>query len=183
MQVSAQCVCVCLSLYMHMSTYSVEGHLEHKCSLVFYRCPSAELTGRDWVVTAMCRFLGRQCFCVWCVNWDPQPCVSSCATADDIPLGFSACFPSNHLSRASMHYHIIRVYSFALLLAVTSLPSVWLLSTVWPERDAKMRKMPLRKNWIFHQQLCVQFQKMMWQRKPMNWESQGKNMLRIFFKR
>lgn len=105
-------VCVCVWLPMHMSTFSLEGHLEHNCSLVSYCCPSAELTGRVGVVTAMCRLLGRQCFCVWCVNWDPRPSVSSCATADGIPLGFSACSLLNPLSHAFMHHYIIHVYGF-----------------------------------------------------------------------
>lgn len=170
MQVSVQCVCmcVCVCLPMHKSTFSLEGHLEHNCSLVFYCCPSAELTGRDGVVTAMCGLLGCQCFCVWCVNWDPQPLVSSCATADDIPLGFSACFLLNRLSRAFMRYSIIHVYNFLLQSAITSLPSAQFISTVWQKWEKCL--------------LCVQFQKMRWRGKPMTWGSQERDMSRIFFK-
>lgn len=40
-------MCVGQRLNMHPSAYSVEGHLEHNCPLVFNRCPSAELTARD----------------------------------------------------------------------------------------------------------------------------------------
>lgn len=69
--------------------------------------------------------------------------MSSCATADDIPLGFSACFLLNPLSRASMHYHIINVYSFGLQSAVTSSPPLSGFSQLYDlQSDAKMRKMP-----------------------------------------
>lgn len=79
-----------------MSTCSLKGHLEWKFSLVFYCCPSAELTAMDGVVTAMCGALGFSYFSVSCANWDPQVQASSCATAEDIFPGFSVCFHWNH---------------------------------------------------------------------------------------
>lgn len=53
--------CECVWLNMHSSAFSQEGHLEHNYSLVFYCCPSAELTGREGFVTATCGLLGHQC--------------------------------------------------------------------------------------------------------------------------
>lgn len=84
-------------LYMQITAYSLKGHLEYNGSLVFYCCPSAESTAMDRVVTAMCRSLRCQCLCVWCTNWDSKVHASSCATAEDIVLGLSACFHWNPL--------------------------------------------------------------------------------------
>lgn len=46
------------------------------------------------------------------VNWDLQAAMSSCATADDIPPGFSARFLSNLLLSHPliMGYYIMNVY-------------------------------------------------------------------------
>lgn len=107
-----------------MCTFSLGGHLEQNRSLVFYWCPSAELTGRHGVVMAMYRLLDCQCFCVWCVNWDPEPRVSSCATAEDIPFGFSASVSSNVPSHALVHFQQMYVYYFVPQSALTSFPLV-----------------------------------------------------------
>lgn len=90
------CVCLCVrcSLCRRLRILSKDTW---KCSLVVYCCPSAELTAMDGLVAAMCRAVGCQCSCVWCTNWDPGVHVSSCATAEDIFLGFSATFLWNLL--------------------------------------------------------------------------------------
>lgn len=118
------CACVCL----YMNAHTLEGHLEHNCSLVFHCCPSGEMTGGDEFVTATCRLVARQYFSVSCANWDFQANVSSCAAADDSPLGFSACFLSNPLSRAFMDYYIINVYTSCSV--ICSFPSIQFLSGV-----------------------------------------------------
>lgn len=116
---------MCALLYMQMTAYSLKGHLECNGSLVFYCCPSAELTAMDGVVTAMCRALGCQCLCVWCTNWDPQVHASSCATAEDIVLEFSACFHWNLL-----HALLNDAYRFSWCLYLVLMPKMCLSCAV-----------------------------------------------------